>query len=227
MMLIAVISMVIPSSFSRLFGGADPVHEEKLLNIGLSFVLLITYILYLVFMIKTHPDFFKSKKKEDEVEEHENHWSMKRSIITLVIASVLAAFMSEVLVGSAEETGKAVGMTTTFIGLIILAIVGGAAESLSAISMARKNKLDLTLSIALGSCIQIALLIAPLTVIMSFFLGPQPMSLAFGRVELGALLFAVLMGILVANDGKSNWYKGVQLIIIYLIIAILFYFMPE
>jgi Ca2+:H+ antiporter len=118
-------------------------------------------------------------------------------------------------------------MTTTFIGLIILAIVGGAAESLSAISMARKNKMDLTLSIALGSCIQIALLIAPLAVIMSFFIGPNPIQLAFGRVELGCLFMAVLMGIMVASDGKSNWYKGVQLITIYAIIAILFYFMPE
>jgi Ca2+:H+ antiporter len=227
MMFIAVISMVVPSSFSRMFGGTDVLREEYLLNIGLSVVLLFTYVLYLVFMIKTHPDFFKSSESENQEEEIEKHWSIKRSVISLIVASLLAAWMSEILVGSAEETGKALGMTTTFIGLIILAIVGGAAESLSAISMASKNKLDLTLSIALGSCIQIALLIAPLAVLLSYFIGPQPMNLTFGRVELGTLFLAVMMGILVATDGKSNWYKGVQLIVIYLIIAILFYFMPS
>lgn len=225
MMFIAVISMVVPSSFNKLFGGADVFREEYLLNIGLSVLLLLTYILYLIFMIKTHPDFFKSSK--NETEEGEHHWSVMRSVISLIIASVFAALMSEILVGSAEETGKSLGMTTTFIGIIILAIVGGAAESLSAISMASKDKMDLTLGIALGSCIQIALLIAPLSVLISYFIGPHPMNLTFGRVELGALFLAVMMGIMVASDGKSNWYKGVQLIIIYLIIAILFFFMPE
>ena len=227
MMFVAVISMVVPSAFNRLFGGADILREEYALNIGISGVLLVTYILYLVFMIKTHPDFFKSSGFNKQPEEHEEHWSITRAVISLIAASLLAAWMSEILVGSAEATGKSLGMTTTFIGLIILAIVGGAAESLSAISMARKNKMDLTLSIALGSCIQIALLIAPLAVIMSFFIGPNPIQLAFGRVELGCLFMAVLMGIMVASDGKSNWYKGVQLITIYAIIAILFYFMPE
>ena len=226
MMFIAVISMAIPSSFNRLFGGDDLMHREQMLNVGLSIVLLVTYILYLFFMIKTHPDFFKSSETEVKEEEHEKHWSVGRAVISLIVASLLAAWMSEVLVGSAEETGKALGMTTTFIGIIILAIVGGAAESLSAISMATKNKMDLTLSIALGSCIQIALLIAPMAVLMSYLIGEQPINLAFGRVELGALFFAVLMGIMVATDGKSNWYKGVQLIVVYFIIAILFYFMP-
>ncbi len=227
MMFIAVISMVVPSSFNQLFGGENVLRKEYLLNIGLSVLLLLTYILYLIFMIKTHPDYFKSSKTDENENEHETIWSIKRAVISLVIASVLAAFMSEIFVGSAEETGKALGMTTTFIGMIILAIVGGAAESLSAISMASKDKMDLTLSIALGSCIQIALFIAPLLVLMSYFIGPHPMNLTFGRLELGALFLAVLMGILVAADGKSNWYKGVQLIMIYLIIAILFFFMPE
>ncbi len=226
MMVIAVISMIVPSSFNNLFGGADILREQYLLNIGICFVLLLTYILYLIFMIKTHPDFFKSSKGESESEESK-HWSIPKAVIFLIIASALAAWMSEILVGSAEATGKALGMSTTFIGLIILAIVGGAAESLSAISMARKNKMDLTLGIALGSCIQIALLLAPLAVLMSFFISPTPITLSFGRIELGALLLSVLMGIVIVSDGKSNWYKGVQLITIYLIIAILYYYLPE
>jgi len=228
MMFIAVFSMVVPSSFDRLFGSGELFQTQaSLLNIGLSVMLLITYILYLIFMIKTHPDFFTSSSQAGaEEESHEEHWSMKRAIASLIIASLLAAWMSEILVGSAEETGKALGMTTTFIGIIILAVVGGAAESLSAISMAVKNKMDLTLSIALGSCIQISLMIAPLAVLASYFIGPKPMNLSFGRVELGALLLSVLMGIMVASDGKSNWYKGIQLIVIYLIIAFMFFFMP-
>jgi Ca2+:H+ antiporter len=225
MMLIAVISMVVPSAFGRFFNDGEGIREEHMVSVGISVILLITYILYLVFMIKTHPDIFKSTQGEGE-EEHGAHWSISRSIGSLVIASVVAAWMSEILVGSAQETGKALGMSDRFIGMIILAIVGGAAESLSAISMAGKNKLDLTLSIALGSCIQIALLLAPLMVLLSYVIAPQPMNLSFGRIELGSLFLAVLMGIMIATDGKSNWYKGVQLITIYLIIAVLFYFMP-
>ena len=228
MMFIAVISMVVPSSFHRLFGGADVMREEYLLNIGVAAVLLVTYILYLVFMIRTHPDFFQSKVSgHHEPEEGHVPWPKGRAILLLVVASLGAAWMSEVLVGSAEATGESLGMSTTFIGLVILAVVGGAAESLSAISMARKNKMDLTLSIAMGSCIQIALLIAPLVVLCSYGIGPYPINLAFGRVELGCLFMAVVMGILVSSDGKSHWYKGVQLVIVYSIIAILFYYMPQ
>ena len=135
--------------------------------------------------------------------------------------------MSEILVGAAEGTGKALGMSQTFIGIVFLAIVGGAAESGSAIAMARKNKLDLTVGIALGSCIQIAFFVAPALVLMSYALAPQPLELAFGRAELGSLLFAVLIGAMVSGDGRSNWYKGVQLITVYAIMAFLFYFMPE
>lgn len=227
MMLISVVSVVIPSSFNNLFGSGETLKEEYYLNIGLSIILLIAYLLYIVFMIKTHPEFFKSTQPASDHEESESHWSKSRAVISLVIASLLAAFMSEILVGSAEATGQSLGMTSVFIGLVILAIVGGAAESLSAISMARKNKMDLTMSIALGSCIQIALLIAPLAVLMSYFIGPHPMNLTFGKVELGTLFLAVLMGIVVAADGKSNWYKGIQLIVIYVIIAVMYYFMPE
>jgi len=152
---------------------------------------------------------------------------MPRAVGSLLVASVMAAWMSEILVGAAEGTGKALGLSQTFIGIIFLAIVGGAAESGSAIAMARKNKVDLTVGIALGSCIQIALFVAPALVLMSYALASQPLELAFGRAELGALLFAVLIGAMVSGDGRSNWYKGVQLITVYVIMATLFYFMPE
>ena len=131
------------------------------------------------------------------------------------------------LVGAAEGTGKALGMSDTFIGIVFLAIVGGAAESGSAVAMARKNKVDLSVGIALGSSIQIALFVAPLLVLASYFIAPQPLELSFSRAEVGSLFLAVLLGTIVCGDGQSNWYKGVQLITVYTIIALMFYFIPE
>ena len=139
---------------------------------------------------------------------------------------MLAAWMSELLVGAAEGTGKALGMSEVFIGIVFLAVVGGAAESGSAIAMARKNNLDLTVGIAMGSSIQIALFVAPVLVLTSGFIAPQPLELAFTRAEIGTLFLSVLIGAIVAGDGRSNWYKGVQLMMVYAMIALLFYFLP-
>ena len=227
MMVIAVISMGVPSFFNRMFGGQDILRQQALLNVGLAIVLLIGYGLYLFFMIKTHPEFFKSSTSEEQHEEHEERWSKSKAIIYLVSASVLAAFMSEILVGAAEGTGEALGMSATFIGIVFLAIVGGAAESLSAITVAKKNKMDLSVGILLGSCIQITLFIAPLLVLISLIISPEPLFLSFPQAQVGALFFAVLIGMVVVSDGKSNWYKGIQLIAVYLIIALMFFFMPE
>jgi Ca2+:H+ antiporter len=230
MMLTAVISLVVPSAFSRFFGAEAEPRQEQLLNLGMAFVLLIAYALYLVFMLKTHPEFFSSAATETEPDAHHGegeHWSMPRAIGTLLFASVLAAWMSEILIGAAEGTGKALGMSQVFIGIVFLAIVGGAAESGSAVAMGRKNKMDLTVGIALGSCIQIALFVAPLLVLASYFVAPHPLELSFGRAELGAMFLAILIGAMVSGDGRSNWYKGVQLITVYVILAFLFYFMPE
>jgi len=135
--------------------------------------------------------------------------------------------MSEILVGAAEGTGEALGMSEVFIGIVFVAVVGGAAESGSAIVMARRNRMDLSLGIALGSSIQIALFVAPLLVFVSFFIAPEPLELSFSRPELGSMFFAVLIGAFVSGDGRSNWFKGVQLIAVYLIIALMFYFIPN
>ncbi len=131
------------------------------------------------------------------------------------------------LVGAAEGTGRALGMTEAFIGIVFLAIVGGAAESGSAIAMARKNKMDLGVGIALGSSIQTALFVAPLLVLASYVVAPRPLVLSFTRAEIGALFMAVLIGTQVAADGRSNWFKGVKLVTVYAIIAMMFYFMPQ
>jgi len=156
-----------------------------------------------------------------------NDWGVPRAIFSLIGASVLAAWMSEILVGAAEGTGKALGMSQIFIGIVFLAIVGGAAESGSAIAVARKNKMDLAVGIALGSSIQIALFVAPVLVFASYFIAPQPLELSFGRGEVGSLFIGVLIGAIVCGDGQSNWFKGVQLVTVYVIIALMFYFLPS
>ena len=225
MMLISAVSLGVPSAFNRFFSPEQTLRAEKLVNLGTAFVLLAAYALYLVFLLKTHPDYFKSVGADDH-EEHGSQWSVGRAVGSLVVASLLAAWMSELLVGAAEGTGKALGMTEAFIGIVFLAIVGGAAESGSAIAMARKNKLDLTIGIAMGSSIQIALFVAPVLVLLSGFIAPQPLELSFSRAEIGTLFLAVLIAAIVSGDGRSNWYKGVQLTLVYAMIAILFYFLP-
>src|SRR5262249_2677689 len=178
-------------------------------------------------LLKTHPDYFESVTvTEAEHGDHGPQWSLGRAVGSLLGASVLAAFMSEILVGAADGTGQALGMSEVFIGIVFLAVIGGAAESGSAIAMARKNKVDLTIGIAMGSSIQIALFVAPILVLASGFIAPQPLELSFSRAELGTLFLGVLVGAIVAGDGRSNWYKGAQLVLVYAMIAILFYFLP-
>lgn len=225
MMFLAAVSMAVPSAFSRFFSPNGAIREEHLLNVGIAGLLLLAYALYLFFSLKTHPGAFASVETAEGSHEGE-HWGLPRAIGSLLVASALAAWLSEFLVGAAEGTGRALGMSQVFIGIVFLAIVGGAAESGSAVAMARKNKMDLSVGIALGSCIQIALFVAPVLVLASYFIAPQPLDLAFNRAEIGSLSIAVLIGAMVCGDGQSNWYKGVQLITVYAIIALMFYFIP-
>jgi Ca2+:H+ antiporter len=185
-MLLAALSMIGPASFHRFLSDTAPEHAEAL-DTGVAIVLLVLYALYLVFMLRTHPDFFTVVKGGEE--GHEPEWSAARAGVTLVSASVGAAWMSEVLVGAAEATGHALGMSQAFIGIILLAILGGAAESGAAIAMARKDKMDLSVGIAMGSSIQIALFVTPVLVLSSRFLAPERLTLSFNRAEIGALFF--------------------------------------
>jgi len=227
MMFLAAISMTVPSAFSRYFAPDGVIRQESVLNFGIAGLLLIAYALYILFSLKTHTSAFQSIEPEADSGHREEQWSVPRAVGSLILASVLAAWMSEKLVGAAEATGKALGMSQVFIGIVFVAIVGGAAESGSAVAMARKNKLDLSVGIALGSCIQIALFVAPLLVLASYFIAPHPFTLSFGRAEIGSLFMAVLVGAMVCGDGQSNWFKGVQLVTVYAIIALMFYLMPE
>lgn len=226
MMFVAATSMAVPSAFSRYVGPQGVIRQEQLLNVGIAIMLLVAYGLYVLFSLKTHRGAFASVESGEGHGHEGPQWSVARAVGSLLVASALAAWMSEILVGAAEGTGKALGMSEIFIGIVLLAVVGGAAESGSAIAMARKNKMDLSVGIALGSCIQIALFVAPILVLASYFIAPEPLQLAFNRAEIGSLFIAVLVGAMVCGDGESNWYKGVQLITVYAIIALMFYLIP-
>jgi Ca2+:H+ antiporter len=225
MMFIAVISLALPSMYQSLFAASGPIIPQQHINIGLAFLLVSLYALYLVFMIRTHPEEFASVAG-GAAQAHEKPWSLGLSISVVVAASVLAAFLSEILVGAVQGTGEALGLSSPFIGLILLASVGGTPQAMSAIGMARKDRLDITLGITFGSCIQVALFVAPVVVFASYFVGPGPFLLSFSPAGIGLLFLAVLMGSIVATHGSANWYKGVQLIAVYLMIALLLYFVP-
>jgi Ca2+:H+ antiporter len=226
MLMLAVITLAVPSAFDRLVGTAEPA-SSRTLGLATSGVLLATYVCYLVYMIRTHPDFFDAGTPDD----HGGHrgaaaWSPPRAVGTLLAASAGAAWMSEILVGAAEATGHALGMSPIFLGMVLLAVIGGAAESGSAIAMGRRNKPDLAVGIAMGSSIQIALFVTPVLVLLSGLIAPAPLDLAFSRLEIGALLLGTLIVITTSNDGRATWFKGVQLLAVYLIIAASVYWMP-
>ncbi|BDG04729.1 calcium/proton exchanger [Anaeromyxobacter oryzae] len=224
MMLLAVTSMAVPSAFRSLSGGT--VAAAQHLNLSVAVVLLALYVLYLLFMLKTHPHLFAAEGGGEGHGAGAEQWSVARAVVTLLVASALAAWMSEVLVGAAEGTGKALGMSQAFVGLVFLAIVGGAAESVSAITMGRANRMDLAVSIAIGSCIQIALFVAPVLVLLSYAFSPEPLQLVFPRVLVATIFIAVTVSAVVSGDGRSNWFKGVQLVAVYALFALLAYFVP-
>ncbi len=161
-----------------------------------------------------------------EVEQHHEPWSVKRAVLTLLIATAFVALISEFLVGAVEGARETLGLTEVFVGVIIVAIIGNAAEHSSAILMAIRNKMDLSIGIAIGSSLQIALFVAPLLIFASYLFG-RPMNLEFTVPEVVAVFAAILIVEQICSDGESNWVEGVQLLSVYAILGILFYFLPD
>jgi Ca2+:H+ antiporter len=194
---------------------------EKL-SLGVCIVLLLSYGAGLWFSLRTHRAVFNPFGQDDEEEAH--HWPVKRAAIYLALSAVAVGVMSEILVGSISEASEEIGLSEFFVGVFIVAIVGNAAEHWVAVLVAAKDKMDLAVNIAIGSSAQIALFVAPVLVLASFLVGPDPMALVFNGYELGALLFAVLIANLVTQDGESNWFEGVQLLALYAVLGLVFYF---
>jgi len=224
LLMLAAIALVMPAAFHGLAGPNAGLSEDRL-STAISCVLLATYGLHLLFSLGTHKQLFEGGGHGNGTANAA--WSLKRSLVTLAGATLLIVWVSEILVGSVEGAAKAFGMTNVFIGVIVVAVVGNAAEHSTAVMLAMKNRMELSMGIAIGSSLQIALLVAPLLVIVSHFIGPRPMDLMFTPAEVVAIFLAVLITGQIASDGESNWIEGVQLLAVYVIMAIVFYFLPE
>jgi len=228
---LAAIGMIMPAAFHYLAGDdggrAGPAARirENDLSLEISIVLLFTYAMHLLFSLHTHKQLFVGEPKAAGAREEA--WSLKKSVLLLLGATALIAWVSEILVGSVQEAAAAFGMTSIFLGVIVVAVVGNAAEHSTAVLMAVKNRMELSMGIAIGSSLQIALLVAPVLVILSHFIGPRPMDLVFTPAEVLAVFLAVLITGQIASDGETNWLEGVQLLAVYLILAVVFYFLPD
>lgn len=230
MLMLAAGALVMPAIFELVEGQGLPSPTAELVDYGstvenlslaVAIVLMCTYVAGLLFSLRTHRDIFNPPYADQEEEGF--GWSVRRAVTMLFVAGLAVGLMSEVLVGSIGEASEAVGLSEFFIGVIVVAIVGNAAEHWVAILVALKNKMDLAVNIAIGSSAQIALFVAPVLVIASFFVGPSPLALVFNGFELGAVLLAILVANFVTNDGESNWFEGVQLLALYAILAIAFF----
>jgi Ca2+:H+ antiporter len=209
------ISLPTVSETRRSFG-----HTVEIASLAVALVLIATYIAGLFFSLRTHRDLFNPGA---DGEQRRGAWSLRRSLGTLLLAGVLVAAMSELLVGTIEHAARSIGVSQFFIGASVVAIVGNAAEHYVAVVAAVKNKMDLAVNIAVGSSAQIGLFVAPVLVLLSFTLGPSPMALVFNPYEIAALLAAGLVAAALVSDGESTWYEGFQLIALYIVIGIVFY----
>jgi Ca2+:H+ antiporter len=219
-LLLAVIALIIPAIFLQAAPKVgDRIIEE--LSIFVAIFMLIVYCAGLLFTLHTHKHL---SRNEDEASEG-IRWSIRKSLLILLSSTLAVAWMSEILVGSIEPIIKHLGWTELFIGVIVVAIIGNAAEHSSAVIMAAKNKMDIALQISIGSATQIVMLVAPMLVLVSL-LFKEPMSLVFNTFELVAIILAVLISNLVTADGESNWLEGVQLLMAYAIMAVAFFFLP-
>lgn len=220
LLFLATIAMLVPSAVSEADSTAGSAFTEKL-SLSLSALLIVTYGLGLFFSLKTHREFFRGA---EHAETGEAPWPL--GLATLAGVTVLVALVSEVFVESVQQAAATLGMTPAFVGFIVVALVGGAAEMASAFSGARKNRLDLSVGIALGSAAQIALFVAPMLVLLSYAVGPMPMDLQFWPGAVVMMLIATMTAALVTNSGRSAWFVGVLLLMVYLIFAMTLYLLP-
>ncbi|AMO22523.1 calcium/proton exchanger [Ramlibacter solisilvae] len=223
---LATIALLVPSLVPATAGEPEAfVHD---LSLSLAVLLIVTYALGLLFSLKTHKAFFGSARHADAAAEegHGAPWPIGLAIGVLAGVTVLVALVSHIFVASVEVAAQSMGMSDAFVGFVIVALVGAAAEIASAFSGARKNRLDLSVGIALGSATQIALLVAPLLVLASYFVGPAPMTLQFWPSAVAMMLLATLTVAMVCNGGRSAWFLGVLVLAVYLTFAIALYLLP-
>lgn len=222
---LSTIALVVPAIFDFVVDESGKVYEREL-SLDIAIVLAVVYILSLVFSLKTHKHLYGHGREKHEPVEHNQGWNMKKSISVLVAATIGVAIMGEFLVGAVEHTAKAFNMTDIFVGVILVALIGNAAEHSTAVLMASKNKMDLAINIAVGSSIQIALFVAPFLVFISYIFG-NPMDLLFTPFEVVSVGLSVWVVHMVTSDGESHWMEGVLLLAVYIILGMAFYFLPQ
>ena len=222
LLFLATVALLIPSAVAAGEPAVQQVFVQRL-SAGLSALLITAYALGLVFSLKTHPEFFTSA---EHVEAEEAPWPMGLALGTLAAVTVMVALVSEVFVESVQQAAAAFGMTPAFVGFIVVALVGAAAEMASAFSGALKDRLDLSVGIGLGSAAQIALFVAPVLVLVSYVIGPTPLDLKFWPGAVVMILIATMTISLVTTSGRSAWFVGALVLMVYLIFALTLYMLP-
>jgi Ca2+:H+ antiporter len=222
MMFLAVVALVIPAIYARVSEHKHPEHIESL-SLDIAGILMLTYAASLVFSLKSHRHLFKPEVETAELHHDGPGWSIWRSVGTLLAAAGGVAVIAEFLVGAVEAAGAALGLGDVFMGVVVLALVGNAAENSTAIQMALRNQMDLSLAIAVGSSMQIAIFVAPLLVFAGHAMG-RPLGLEFTILEVAAVMLSVGTMTLLIRDGRTNWFEGLQLLAVYGILAMAFYF---
>ena len=225
LLVLSVVILLIPSLLSHYIGNIEtPAPKVETLSLGVASVMIVLYILGLIYSYKVigGPT---AKEEEAGGESAPREWSIRMAIVVLVIATLGVVYMSEVLVQAVEPVVSTLGISEFFIGLIFIPIIGNVAEHIVAVQMAVKNKMTLSVEIAIASSLQIALFVAPLLVFISLILS-NPLTLVFNQLELIALIAGVLIAALVSADGESNWLEGAELLAIYIILALTFFLMP-
>lgn len=233
---LSAIALVLPAAYSIAVGrgiaqetpglSTGLTHDVVLLSVSIAVVLLVVYGLFLVFSLITHASLFAGSTAHAEAADAPPPWPMQKSLLILAASTAAIAWVSEILVGAIEPTAHEFGLSSVFVGVFVVAILGNAAEHASAITAAMKNHMDLSLAIAIGSSVQVALFVAPVLVLASLWVGPAPMDLVFPGGLVAAVLLSVLITGQVAGDGRSDWLRGVLLLSVYLIFGLAFFFVP-
>jgi Ca2+:H+ antiporter len=223
LLFLATVALLVPSAIVSADSDSNSAITGPL-SVGLSLLLIAAYGLGLVFSLKTHREIFSNAKHKEE--DNESPWPISLALATLAGVTVLVALVSEIFVESVQKAAVTFGMSSAFVGFIVVALVGAAAEMATAFSGARKNRLDLSVGIALGSAAQIALFVAPVLVLLSYFIGPSPMDLSFWPGAVVMMLIAVLTASMVTSSGRSAWFVGVLLLMVYLVFAMTLYLLP-
>ena len=222
LLFLATVALLVPSAVATADSAAAAAFTQKL-SVSLAVLLIVAYGLGMLFSLKTHRELFGSA---EHAGEGEAPWPMGLALATLAGVTVLVALVSEIFVESVQKAAETFGMTPAFVGFIVVALVGGAAEMAAAFSGARKNRLDLSVGIALGSSSQIALFVAPVLVLLSYVIGPAPMNLQFWPGAVVMMLIATVTAAFVTNSGRSAWFVGVLVLMVYLIFAMTLYLLP-